>query len=73
MQSMLAPVENGYADCYTRHELSFHHACNLMIALCPLSQKGINLINENDTRLRLPCETEESSDEFIRFTVPLVC
>ena len=60
-------------DFYARHKLCLHHAGDLMVALRPFPEEGVNLVYEHDTRLRLPSEGEERSDEFVRLAVPLVC
>ena len=41
-----------------RHEFRFHHCSDLVVTLAPLTEKRIDLIYEDDTRLRLPCQTE---------------
>lgn len=43
-----------------------------MVALCPLAQEGVNLIYEHDTGLCLARQGEQSCDELVGLSVPLV-
>lgn len=43
-----------------------------MITLTPLPQKAVNLINKNNTRLRLPRQAEQARHELVRLAEPLV-
>lgn len=43
-----------------------------MVSLRPLSQKRVDFVNKDDTRLSLPRKAEQASDQLVRLSVPLV-
>lgn len=43
-----------------------------MIAARPFSEERVNFINENDARLSLSGKGEQSGNELVRFSVPLI-
>ena len=55
-----------------RHEFSFHHAGDLMVSLCSLPEKRVDLVDKDDTWLRFAGETEQASYKLVRFTIPFV-
>lgn len=43
-----------------------------MVALRSFSEEGIDLVDEDDGRLRFPSKAKQACDEFIAFPVPFV-
>lgn len=43
-----------------------------MVVLGALAQEGVDLVDEDDAGLALPCEAEQARDELVRLAVPLV-
>lgn len=68
--SIVASVLRLVGDA--RHELGLHHPCHFVITLRSLPQEGINLVDKDDARLCFPCKAEETSNELVRLSVPLV-
>lgn len=55
-----------------RHALCLDHAAGLVLAAAPLAEDGVNLIDEHNAGLQLPCQTEHRIDQLIAITIPLL-
>lgn len=42
-----------------------HHAADFVVSSVALAHEGVNLIDEDDCGLQLPCEGEEGRYQFI--------
>jgi hypothetical protein len=54
------------------HELGLDHAACFVLARSALSQDGVNLVDEDNARLQLPCQAEDGVDELVGVAVPLL-
>src|SRR5699024_8560510 len=54
------------------HKLRLHHRRRLVVMSLALSQKGIDLVDEDDARLNFDGQGEDSCRQLLRLAVPLV-
>jgi len=54
----VSPPQECEIKGHIRHEFSFHHRRCFVVPLRSLPQKRVDLIDKDDTRLRLPREAE---------------
>lgn len=50
--------------------LGLDHSTCLVLATSSLSEDGIDLVNEDDTRLQFTCQGKDGVDELVRVAVP---
>lgn len=55
-----------------RHEFCFDHCTGFMILATSAPQNRINLVDEDDGRLKFPGKTENCRDQFVAVTVPFL-
>lgn len=54
------------------HEFCFDHCASFMVLATSAPQNRINLVDKNDSWLKLPGKTENCRDEFVTITVPFL-
>ena len=53
--------------------LGLHHTARLVLTAPSLPQDCVNLVNEDDARLQLPCQTEDGVHQLVAVTIPFFC